>query len=69
MVATAACVLVTDALAFRASANLVWMVGMPIAVGMIANVDCSRRCLMAMILLAVSLVVEMFVGVFFTSYG
>jgi hypothetical protein len=67
--AVTACVLITDALAFRASANLAWMMGLPIAVGMAANVGWDRRCFMAMALLGISLVVGMFVGVNFTSYG
>ena len=68
-VATTACVLITDALAFRSPANLAWMTGLPITVGMVANVGWDRRCFMAMALLGVSLVVGMFVGVNFTSYG
>lgn len=68
-VATMACVLMTDALAFRSPANLAWMVGLPITVGMIANVGWDRRCFMIMALLGVSLVVAMLVGVGFTSYG
>jgi len=63
------CVLATDAISFRAPANLVWMLGTPIVVGMIANIDWERRCFMTMALAGVSLIVEMFVGVFFTSYG
>jgi hypothetical protein len=62
--ATTVCVLVTDALAFRSPANLVWMIGLPVAVGMAGNVGWGRRCFMAMALLGVSLV-----GVNFTSYG
>ena len=64
-----ACVLASDAIAFRAPANLVWMAGIPVVVGMIANIDWERRCFMTMVLVAVSLIVEMVVGVFFTSYG
>jgi hypothetical protein len=67
--ATTASVLVTDALGFRSPANLAWMVGLPIAVGMSANVGWDRRCFMAMALLGVSLAVMMFVGVSFTSYS
>lgn len=63
------CVLVTDALAFRSPVNLAWMIGLPVAVGMIANVGWGRRCFMAMALLAVSLIVGTLVGVNFTSYG
>lgn len=68
-VATTACVLITDALAFRSLTNLAWMMGLPFTVGMVANVGWDRRCFMAMALLGVSLVVGMFVGVSFTSYG
>lgn len=67
--ATTACLLITDALAFRSPVNLAWMTGLPIAVGMVANIGWDRRCFMAMALLGVSLVVGMFVGVNFTSYG
>lgn len=67
--ATTACVLITDALAFRSPVNLAWMTELPIAVGMIANVGWDRRCFMAMTLLGISLIVGMFVGVNFTSYG
>ena len=67
--ATTACLLITDALAFRSPVNLAWMMGLPIAVGMVANIGWDRRCFMAMALLGVSLVVGMFVGVNFTSYG
>lgn len=49
--------------------NLLWMAGLPIAVGMIANVGWDRRCFMAMALLALSLLVGTIVGVSFTSYG
>lgn len=68
-VATTACVLITDALAFRSPANLTWMMGLPVTVGMVANVGWDRRCFMAMALLGVSLVVGTLVGVRFTSYG
>jgi len=68
-VATTACVLVTDALAFRSPLNFTWMMGLPVGVGMVANVGWDRRCFMAMALLGVSLVVGMVVGVNFTSYG
>lgn len=67
--ASTVCVLVTDALAFRSPANLTWMIGLPVAVGMIANVGWGRRCFMAMTLLGVSLIVGTLVGVNFTSYG
>ena len=67
--ATAACVLITDALAFRSPVNLAWMMGLPIMVGVVANPDWGRRCFMAMALLGVSLVVGTLVGVNFTSYG
>jgi uncharacterized membrane protein AbrB (regulator of aidB expression) len=62
-------VLVTDAPAFRSPANLAWMIGLPVAVGMAANVGWGRRCFMAMALLGVSLIVGTLVGVNFTSYG
>lgn len=68
-ITTTACVLATDALAFRSPANLAWMMGLPIGVGMVANVGWDRRSCMAMALLGVSLVVAMVVGVNFTSYG
>ncbi|MDJ0276036.1 hypothetical protein QLH51_04355 [Sphingomonas sp. 2R-10] len=68
-VASTVCVLVTDAFAFRSPANLAWMIGLPVAVGMIANVGWGRRCFMAMTLLGVSLIVGTLVGVNFTSYG
>ena len=67
--ATTVCVLVTDALAFRSLANLAWMIGLPVAVGMAGNVGWARRCFMAMALLGVSLIVGTLVGVNFTSYG
>ncbi|WP_335311074.1 hypothetical protein [Sphingomonas phyllosphaerae] len=59
----------TDALAFRSPANLVWMLGLPVAVGMATNVGWDRRCFMAMALVGVSLIVGTLVGVNFTSYG
>lgn len=62
-------VLLADALAFRAPANAVWMIGLPIAVGMIANDGWRRRCIMAVALLSVSIVAGVFIGVNFTSYG
>lgn len=68
-VATTGCVLITDAFAFRSPVNLVWMMGLPVAVGMMANVGWDRRCFMAMALLGISLLIGMFVGVNFTSYG
>jgi hypothetical protein len=46
-----------------------WMIELPVAVGMIANVGWGRRCFMAMALLGVSLIVGTLVGVSFTSYG
>lgn len=67
--ATTACVLVTDALAFRSLINLAWMMGLPVIVGMAANIGWDRRCFMAMALLGVSLLVGTLVGVNFTSYG
>ena len=67
--ATTVCVLVTDALAFRSPANLAWMIGLPVAVGMAGNVGWGRRGFMAMALLGVSLIVGTLVGVNFTSYG
>jgi len=45
------------------------MMGLPIAVGMVASIGWDRRCFMSMALLGVSLVVGMSVGVNFTSYG
>jgi hypothetical protein len=63
------CVLVADALSFRSPANMIWMIGLPVAVGMIANVGWGRRCVMSMALLGVSLIVGTLVGVNFTSYG
>lgn len=68
-ITTTACVLATDAFAFRSPANLAWMMGLPVGVGMVANVGWDRRCFMAMALLGVSLVAGMVVGVNFTSYG
>ena len=68
-VATTACVLITDALAFRSPFNLVWMMGLPVGVGIIGNVGWNRRCFMAVALLGVSLVIGVIVGVNFTSYG
>ena len=68
-IAITACVLVTDAFAFRSPANLAWMIGLPITTGMAANVGWDRRCFMAMALLGVLLVVGTIVGVIFTSYG
>ena len=68
-VASTVCVLVTDALAFRSPANLAWMIGLPVAVGMAGNVGWGRRCFMAMALVSVSLIVGTLVGVNFTSYG
>ncbi|MEH3103454.1 MAG: hypothetical protein PGN12_06065 [Sphingomonas phyllosphaerae] len=62
-------VLATDALDFRSPANAVWMIGLPIAVGMLANVGWARRCLMALALLTVSICMGIFVGVNYTSYG
>lgn len=61
--------MVTDVLGCRSPINLLWMAGLPIAVGMIANVGWDRRCFMAVALLALSLFVGTFVGVNFTSYG
>lgn len=69
MVATTACVLITDALSFRSPANFAWMMGLPIGIGMVANVGWDRRCYMAMALLGVSLVVGTVVGVNFNSYA
>lgn len=68
-VATASCVLITDALASRSPVNSAWMMGLPVAVGIVANVGWDRRCFMAMALLGISLFVTTFVGVQFTSYG
>jgi hypothetical protein len=68
-VASTVCVLVTDALSFGSPANMTWMIELPVAVGMIANVGWGRRCFMAMALLGVSLIVGTLVGVSFTSYG
>ena len=68
-VASTVCVLVTDALSFRSPANMTWMIGLPVAVGRIANVGWGRRCFMVMALLGVSLIVGTLVGVNFTSYG
>lgn len=48
---------------------MIWMIGLPVAVGMIANVGWGRRCVMSMALLGVSLIVGTLVGVNFTSYG
>jgi hypothetical protein len=48
--ATTVCVLVTGALAFRSPANLAWMIGLPVAVGMAGNVGWWRECFMAMAL-------------------
>jgi uncharacterized membrane protein AbrB (regulator of aidB expression) len=67
-ITTTTFVLVTDALSFRSPANAAWMLGLPICVGMVANVGWDRRCFMAMALLGVSLVVGMVIGVNFTSY-
>lgn len=67
--ATTACLFIRDALAFRSLVDLVWMMGLPIAVGMVASIGWDRRCFMSMALLGVSLVVGMSVGVNFTSYG
>lgn len=61
--------MITEALAFRSPVNLVWMMGLPVAVGMVANVGWDRRSFMAMALLGISLFVGTFVGVEFTSYG
>jgi len=65
---TIAGVFITDALAFRSLANMAWMVGVPVVVGMVANTDWDRRCFMALALLAVSLVVGSLVGVVFVGY-
>lgn len=67
--ATTVCVLVTDALSFRSPANMIWMIGLPVAVGMAGNVGWGRRCFMAMALLGVSLLIGTLVGVNFTSYS
>ncbi len=61
--------LITDALAFRSPANLAWIMGLPVGVGMIANPGWDRRCFMAMALLGVALGVNILLGVNFTSYG
>jgi hypothetical protein len=45
------------------------MMGLPVIVGMAANIGWDRRCFMAMALLGVSLLVGTLVGVNFTSYG
>lgn len=68
-VATTSCVLITDAVTFRSPVNLVWMMGLPVTVGMVANVGWDPRCFMVMALLGISLFVGTFVGVNFTSYG
>ncbi|UZK66159.1 hypothetical protein [Sphingomonas sp. M1-B02] len=68
-VTTTAFVLLTDAFAFRSPANLAWMIGLPVIVGMISNIGWDRRCFMAMALVGVSLLTMIFVGVNFTSYG
>lgn len=59
----------TDAFAFRSPINLIWMMGLPVAVGMVVNVGWDRRCFMAMPLLGLSLCVAILVGVNFTSYS
>lgn len=66
---TSAFVLLTDALAFRSLANIIWMIGLPILVAMIANIGWDRRCFMAMALVGVSLGTTILVGLNFTSYG
>ncbi|RZL29426.1 MAG: hypothetical protein EOP64_01110 [Sphingomonas sp.] len=67
--ATTACVLITDAFVFRSLINLAWMMGLPVIVGMLANIGWDRRCFMAIALLGVSLLVGTLVGVNFTSYS
>ena len=69
IVTTAGCVLIADALAFRPPANLAWIMGLPVVVGVLANVGWDRRCFMALALLGLSFIVAMIVGVHFTSYG
>lgn len=48
---------------------MIWMIGLPVAVGMAGNVGWGRRCFMAMALLGVSLLIGTLVGVNFTSYS
>lgn len=67
--ATTTCELATDAFGFRSPENLVWMIGLPVLVAMVANVGWDRRCFMAMALIGVSLVTGIVIGVNFTSYG
>lgn len=65
---TVAFTLVTDAANYRSLANLLWMVGLPIAIGLIANHDWRRRTFMAMALVGVALVTTTIIGVTFSIY-
>lgn len=65
---TIAFTLVTDAFDYRSLANLLWMVGLPIAVGFIANHDWRRRIFLAVALVGIALVTTTVVGVTFPSH-
>jgi|GEM_PF-1801388 len=66
---SAAFTLLADSINFRAPANILWMIGLPMIVGLTTNVGWDRRCFMAILLVGVSIVTTIFVGVNFTSYA
>lgn len=66
---SAIAVLATDAVAFRSPANLLWIVAVPVGVGLAMNQGWKTRTLMAVALTAVSVASATIIGVNFTSYG
>lgn len=73
VVATAAVatifVLATDAAGYRGLANALGMFLPPVVIAMLLNRSWDRRAFMIMALIGVSLLISIFVGANFTSYG
>ena len=68
-VVSTALVLATNAFAFRSQVNILWMIGLPVLLGLALNSGSRRRAIMTAVLVTVSLVTTMIVGVNLTSYS
>jgi len=61
--------LFTDRLSFRSPTNALWMIALPLLLGIILNRTWAERMLMAAVLVVVSLLTSVAIGVNFTSYN
>ena len=65
----AALTLTADAYNFRSPANALWLVVLPVLIGVVCNGGWVPRAAMAAALLALSVVTSILIGVNFTRYG